>query len=152
MFKKPDNTNPVKPAPVKSHEKENSLMTRVMIYTPRLLNVPGLTFGSKSNLDSLDRKAEKALHDAGLNRDALKREWGVTLWRMAIVPNKRVFVYVDPGSQAHLQTDVLTERLQKALSDFGDVTLKVKSLRACCGSGCAGCIAYKGSGRRDACI
>jgi hypothetical protein len=150
MCKKPGNIAPVKPVQEENREKGTVCMTRVMIHAPRLLSVPGLTFGSTSNLDSLDRKAEKALLDAGMNKDTLKRDWGVTLWRMAIVPNKRVFVYLDPGNKANPQTDALIARFQRALSDFGDVTLKLQSVKACCGSGCSGCLAFKGSGRKDA--
>lgn len=97
--------------------------------------------GKKRAFHPEAERLEQRLLAAGVNRDSLRTQWGVALWRLQS-KDGLVKVRVAP-LQGEVDVKGLRQHLREALQQPVDVD--VRSLKKCCGGGCKGCL----SGNRD---
>jgi hypothetical protein len=89
-----------------------------------------------------------ALTAAGINAETLKQQWGVTLWT-ARAKEDALQLKVDISENPSVDVPALTRWFQERLSAFGEVVVKIKSLKSCCFKQCTGCLSGNPQFRKD---
>jgi hypothetical protein len=98
----------------------------------------------KNNFSKQEEQLERQLLNAGINANMLSKDWGVRLWTLR-VKDDEVRIKIDVQKKANPSFKQLEKMFEKALGL--PVSVKLKSVD-CCGSGCNGCMAWKGNPER----
>lgn len=95
-----------------------------------------------------EEEAEAALKKAGINKDMLREQWGVTLWRILVFMD-RINVFVDTTNAPDFDREAFIRLIEKPLSPFGRIALHQKPVSFCCHNQCPGCMASPRADRRN---
>ena len=100
--------------------------------------------------DELAGRLRETMDQAGIDRDTLARDWGVTLWT-AVLDRKNALFFVDAVDGREVDLPALKEWLRERLADSGisTITLMQQPRDGCCGTGCYGCLNSNPQARRD---
>lgn len=85
---------------------------------------------------------EKALLDAGVNKESLRKDWKVTLW-LIHKSQDRITLFVDASQTPQVDLKALKAVFEAPLKGLGNVQLRLTgpSDLECCQRRCGGCLA-----------
>ena len=104
--------------------------------------------GGKKEQKARAKAVRETLESAGIDRETLADEWGVTLWR-AFFKGNRAVLTVDTGKKTDFKG--LEKWLSARLKDAGFSNVRVidRSMKKCCEKACKSCLNGNKEARKD---
>ena len=105
--------------------------------------------GGKERLNAANKALLQKLEDAGVTKEKLQKDWGVTLWSLR--QNGKVVrakVEVGKGFNVKKFSDFLLATLADKQNGIEQVNIYLKPVKSCCKKPCEGCLRGNKSTRK----